>query len=199
MSIRRSLTWACIGLIGMLSLTGCPPKKKLALEPKKQEQSPAKEEAKAKEPTEIQINQDWTEIPQLEDIHFEFDKANLSDAGRADLKKNVALIKKLPSSIIIRVDGNCDSRGTVEYNIALGQRRANVVRSYYAAAGILKHRIETISFGHEHPICREETEECWAQNRRSGTKVKNKEPIAINLKTLDTVGSNPGAPHTHGG
>ncbi|MCG3205984.1 MAG: hypothetical protein KCHDKBKB_02710 [Elusimicrobia bacterium] len=155
-----------------------------------------KEEEKAEETTEestevaqvkegdIEIKQDWTEIPSLQLVQFDYDSASLSDSARAALKTNVAIIKKLPKSVVVRVEGHCDDRGTVEYNIALGQRRANAVRGYYSTAGLAKNRLETISFGEERPLCNEMTDACWSRNRRSATKVKNAEPITVNTNDL---------------
>ncbi len=170
-------------LAGVLVLTGCPPKKKLAIEqPPIEEQ---KEEA-AEQPAEkkIEITQDWTEIPALEIVKFEFDAAGLSPEAREVLKKNVAILKKLPTTVTVRVEGHCDDRGTVEYNVALGQRRANAVRSFYAKAGLTKARLETISYGEERPMCVEQTDDCWARNRRGVTKVKNKETITLKEEDL---------------
>jgi peptidoglycan-associated lipoprotein len=83
------------------------------------------------------------------------------------------------------VEGHCDDRGTIEYNFALGQRRASAVRSYYVTSGLDKARVETISYGEERPLCAEQTDACWAQNRRSATKLKNKEAITIKSTDLD--------------
>jgi peptidoglycan-associated lipoprotein len=174
-------------LIGSFILTGCPPKKKLAItDQKKVEVKDEKKEDQASEkaPGDIEINQEWSEIPALGMIHFSFDLAALDDVARATLKKNVALIKKLPATVTVRVEGFCDDRGTVEYNIALGQRRANAVKSYYVTAGIAKSRLETISYGEERPLCNFQTDDCWAQNRRGVTKVKNKEAITIKADDL---------------
>jgi peptidoglycan-associated lipoprotein len=173
----------------LLFLTGCPPKKKLPI----QEKPPVAEEkpTDATEgedilaaPTDIRITQDWSEIPALQAILFALDSASLDDGGRATLKKNVAILKKLPKSVTIRVEGHCDDRGTIEYNIALGQRRANAIRSYYVTAGLPGARLETISFGEERPVCREASEDCWAKNRRGVTKVKNIEAITIKAGDL---------------
>lgn len=186
MNRNVTIPWVCAGVLGILTLTGCPPKNKLSVQDKKPEQPAAKTD-EANAAGGIQINQDWTSLPQLSDVRFDFDQAGLNQAGRAALKSNVAVIKKLPASVLVRVEGHCDDRGTVEYNIALGQRRANAIRSYYATAGIPKNRIETISFGEERPVCREESEDCWAQNRRGATKVRNKEPLTLSPENLSNA------------
>jgi peptidoglycan-associated lipoprotein len=186
--IERNRLFFIIPLAAVLALTGCPPKKKLPIDDKTQapvaEESPTTEEAVAEGVNDIQIAQDWTEIPALETVRFGYDAASVDDAARVSLKTNVAILKKLPASVKIRVEGHCDDRGTVEYNIALGQRRANAVRQYYVTAGIPKSRIETISFGEERPLCNAATDECYAMNRRGATKVRNASPISVNPDSL---------------
>ena len=73
--------------------------------------------------------------------------------------------ENMPAKILI--EGHCDDRGTNEYNLALGDRRAKSVRDYLVALGIASNRIETISYGEEEPLCTDQTEECWAKNRRA--------------------------------
>lgn len=176
-------------LLGGLFLTACPPKNKLPIEEKPVEQTEKVEDASnananALAPGEFEITQDWSEVPALQNAPFDYDSASLSEEARRILKANVAILKKLPSSVTVRVEGHCDDRGTVEYNIALGQRRADVVRSYYSTSGLSKSRLETVSFGEERPLCTEATDSCWATNRRSSTKVRNTETIRVNPDQL---------------
>jgi peptidoglycan-associated lipoprotein len=169
-------------LSAVLVLTGCPPKNKMKIDEKATAEEPVVNEnadANAVNPGDIQINQDWTEIPALSMIHFDLNSASLDAASRGLLKTNVEILKKLPKTVTIRVEGHCDDRGTIEYNFALGQSRARAVQSYYITAGLGKDRVDTISFGEERPTCTEATDACWAQNRRGVTKVKNKEKITI--------------------
>ena len=172
--------------MGSLVLTGCPPKKKLAIEekPKEEEVVEEKKEETAPIQNEVKINQDWAEISALSMVNFDYDSVQVGESQRSVLKKNVAVIKKLPLSVTIRVEGHCDDRGTVEYNIALGQRRADAVRTFYVTAGIPKRRIKTISFGEERPLCNLQTEDCWAKNRRAVTTVRNDEPLTLNADNL---------------
>jgi len=170
-------------LAGLALLTGCPPKKKLAIEKPPVEEK-KEEQAQPAEEKKIEITQDWTEIPALEMVHFDFDMASLNPAARDVLKNNVAILKKLPDSVTIRVEGHCDDRGTIEYNVALGQKRANSVLDFYRKAGIPKKRLETISYGEERPLCVEPAEDCWARNRRGVTKVRNKENISLKESEL---------------
>lgn len=185
----RSNTWLVISILtGMFVLTACPPKKKLAIDEKANQETieTSTDTVNASElaPGDVQIQQDWTEIPNLQVVQFEYDSANLDDAGRAVLKSNVAIIKKLPKTVVVRVEGHCDDRGTVEYNIALGQRRANAVKSYYGTAGVAKSRLDTISFGEERPLCTDANDGCYARNRRGVTKVKNAQSIIIKAGEL---------------
>lgn len=101
----------------------------------------------------------------LGDVFFDYDSAALSEDARANLEKNATWLKRWTSTKIL-VEGHCDSRGTNEYNIALGDRRANAVREYLASLGITGDRVQVVSKGEEQPFCTEENESCWSQNRR---------------------------------
>lgn len=177
---RHSYLSSFAFLLGLLVLTGCPPKKKMAIEDK------PKDETTETAPTDgnlemgdVQIGQDWAEIPSLSAINFDYDSSSLNDSQRATLKGNVAILKKLPASVTFRVEGHTDDRGTVEYNIALGQRRANAISNFYATSGLSRSRIKTISYGEERPLCQEQTESCWGRNRRGVTTVRNDQPITV--------------------
>lgn len=104
-------------------------------------------------------------------IHFEFDKYNLGEKARKILAGNATLMKRKTGRTFL-VEGHCDDRGTIEYNLALGQKRAKEVRDYYIRLGVPADQIGTISYGEENPVCEETTEECWARNRRAETKIK---------------------------
>jgi peptidoglycan-associated lipoprotein len=101
----------------------------------------------------------------LGDVFFDYDKADLSDAARATLQKNAAWLGKWTSTRI-SVEGHADSRGTSEYNLALGERRARAVRDYLVSLEIETGRLDVVSMGEEQPVCSEENEACWSQNRR---------------------------------
>lgn len=101
----------------------------------------------------------------LRDVHFPFDSDELDDAGREALDGNVAWLTD-NAKTRVELEGHCDSRGTVEYNLALGARRARAVQEYLVGQGIAPERLTTNSYGKELPVCREETEACWARNRR---------------------------------
>jgi peptidoglycan-associated lipoprotein len=101
----------------------------------------------------------------LDDAFFAYDSTDLNDAARAALQKNVEWLKRWTSTRIM-VEGHADARGTNEYNLALGERRADVVRDYLVSLGLPTERVTTVSKGEEQPACSEDTESCWQQNRR---------------------------------
>ncbi|QNT79046.1 peptidoglycan-associated lipoprotein Pal [Entomobacter blattae] len=104
-------------------------------------------------------------------IFFAFDSNNLSSEARATLDRQSAWLQKY-SDVNVMIAGNCDDRGTEEYNIALGSRRANAARDYIVARGISPARISTISYGKDRPTATGSGEEVWAQNRNAITSVK---------------------------
>lgn len=122
---------------------------------------------------------EFTSIPTLGVIRFEYDSTSLSDEARLTLKKNAEHLKENPSFEVL-VAGHCDERGTTEYNLALGQKRAQEVREYYIRLGVPGKSIATISYGEEQQECAEATEECWTKNRRAETKVRSR--VASNGK-----------------
>ncbi len=101
----------------------------------------------------------------LEDIHFDFDKYNIRPDARRILKKNYQILQEAPGAELF-IEGHCDERGTVEYNLALGQRRANAARDYMISLGMGAAQISTVSYGEERPLDPRSTEEAWAKNRR---------------------------------
>jgi peptidoglycan-associated lipoprotein len=103
-------------------------------------------------------------------VHFAYNEYNIEDNDKATLQRQATWLQKYPS-IRITVEGDCDERGTREYNLALGARRANAVKEFLVSLGVSSGRVETISYGKEHPICTASTEDCWAQNRRGVTTI----------------------------
>lgn len=108
-----------------------------------------------------------TEKSRLSDIFFDYDEAALKETARASLQKNATFLLDQPAVGAIHIEGHSDERGTSEYNLALGERRAQVVSRYLVALGVDKTRIQAISFGEEAPFCKESQEGCWEQNRRA--------------------------------
>ena len=108
-------------------------------------------------------------------VFFDYDKFNVRPDGRATLEKQAAWLKK-HSGLTITIEGHADERGTREYNLALGDRRANSAKDYLTALGISPGRIKTISYGKERPVALGSNEEAWSQNRRATTTVTGGSP-----------------------
>ncbi|MBN9555576.1 MAG: peptidoglycan-associated lipoprotein Pal [Alphaproteobacteria bacterium] len=98
-------------------------------------------------------------------VHFALNQYNIEDSDRGTLSKQAAWLARYPS-VRLTIEGHCDERGTREYNLALGARRANAVKEFLVAQGVPADRLETVSYGKERPICTESGEDCWSQNRR---------------------------------
>lgn len=105
-------------------------------------------------------------LKDLSRIYFDFDRAELSSEAREILGKVAAQLKASPKKMLT-IEGNCDDRGTNEYNLALGQQRADAAARYLQTLGIDRKRIKTISYGEERPVCSEATEACWHKNRNA--------------------------------
>jgi peptidoglycan-associated lipoprotein len=101
----------------------------------------------------------------LDDMYFDLDKSDIRADARAALQKNADYLKKW-ASVQAMVEGHCDSRGSSEYNLALGSRRATAVKDYLVSLGVPIARVTIVSKGKEQPFCNEENESCWQQNRR---------------------------------
>ena len=106
----------------------------------------------------------------LKDIHFGYDSAEIESGERDRLAQNVEWLRQNPRAKV-ELEGHCDSRGTIEYNLALGAKRAKAVKDHLVGQGIAADRISTISYGKELPLCHEENETCWARNRRAHSVV----------------------------
>jgi len=100
----------------------------------------------------------------LKDIYFDFDRYDLREEARATLKSNAEWLKQ-NSSATVQIEGHCDERGTAEYNLALGAKRAQAAKDYLTTLGIAEQRLSTISYGQELPVCTEHNENCCQKNR----------------------------------
>ena len=100
------------------------------------------------------------------DVYFQYDESSLSDESRERLARNAELLRAQPQ-FLLTIEGHADERGTNEYNLALGERRANAVRDYLTSLGVDGSRMRTLSYGEERPVCTESAESCWSQNRRA--------------------------------
>lgn len=114
-------------------------------------------------------------------VFYKFDSSNLDDAGRAVLQKQAAWLERY-RNVTVQIQGNCDERGTREYNLALGARRAASAREYLVSLGVTPSRLTTISYGKERPICSESTESCWAMNRRAVSAISGENTNSVAMR-----------------
>jgi len=158
-----------------LGLAACSAKKAAVKEP--ENEKPPVEDTQAQQkavPDEPSLRgKDYQEVAQVQTVYFDLDQSSLRSDARDTLQKNYQEISKNPNWEVL-VEGHCDQRGTTEYNLALGQRRAASVRAYYIGLGLSGSRIATISYGKESPTCDQSTEDCWSKNRRGATKIREK-------------------------
>jgi len=101
----------------------------------------------------------------MKEVYFDFDQYNLDNHDRATLRASANWLKKNPSARA-QIEGHCDERGTSEYNLALGAKRAQAAKEYLVSLGVAENRLSTISYGEEIPVCRDALESCWQKNRR---------------------------------
>jgi peptidoglycan-associated lipoprotein len=109
----------------------------------------------------------------LADIHFDLDRADLRDQDRQALTQNGDVLKRF-DFLVVTIEGHCDERGSVEYNLALGERRARAAFDYLVSLGVPAQRLKAVSYGKEIPVCSESNESCWARNRRAHFAVTGK-------------------------
>jgi peptidoglycan-associated lipoprotein len=184
--IHKRLIWVMAPLL-LTVLYGCP-KKKPASKPsdlnvETTTVAPPSSPTTEVQPPRDQTRQDQTEDPLLSqdmqivndelrrrgfspDVYFAFDESVLTDDSRAKLSRNADLLKA-QARLNLTIEGHCDERGTAEYNLALGERRASAVKSYLGSLGVGADRMRTLSYGSERPVCTEHEESCWSQNRRA--------------------------------
>jgi peptidoglycan-associated lipoprotein len=127
--------------------------------------------APAPSPTTPPRPSEFAANPNLKDIHFDFDKYDIRPDAARILDANANWLKSNPRNLVL-IEGHCDERGTAEYNLALGERRAKSTMNYLVGQGVQANRITVISYGKERPLCTEKTEQCWATNRRAHHLVK---------------------------
>jgi peptidoglycan-associated lipoprotein len=117
------------------------------------------------------VPKDFAAVADLVDVFFDFDKYDIRPADAKTLDANAGWLKSNPNHLVL-IEGHCDERGTNEYNLALGERRAKSTMNYLVSQGVQANRITIISYGEERPQCTEHTEACWAKNRRAHFLVK---------------------------
>ncbi len=181
----RKKLWICLALMivipGLLFMGAC------AKGTVKGEEEPAEEEVTTEETTETptttetaseqpqaaaEVSEDTGDTTVSRDmflrdyVHFAFDRYNLDDQAQSVLRRKARFLQDNPD-IYITIEGHCDDRGTNEYNLALGDRRAESTRSFFLDMGVEAFRMSTVSYGEERSLCDERDEECWSENRRA--------------------------------
>ena len=121
--------------------------------------------APAPPPPPRQPSLDELFLKEVRDAYFDYDKADLRPDARAALSKTADFLKNYPQ-LRVTIEGHCDERGSTEYNLGLGDRRATAVKQFIVSLGVSADRLSTVSFGKEKPFCMESNESCWQQNRR---------------------------------
>jgi len=171
---RKVTSLAVLLLVALFSIWGCPKKAEMAATPEAQAPGgpqkevvtqPATPSPESARQAEEMKEKTSTAAQALRPIYFDFDKSFIRDDAKDVIKANAAWLKAHPK-VKIRIEGNCDERGTKEYNQALGQRRAASAKKYLADMGISSNRISLISYGKEKPVCTDSTESCWQKNRK---------------------------------
>jgi peptidoglycan-associated lipoprotein len=164
MKLSTGLKFATIAFA--LVLAGCASKKPAPVE----EAPPPPQTAPAPTSSIVPGSAEDLRVNVGDTVHFDYDRYSLQEEGKTVLQRQAVWLAKYPS-VRVTVEGNCDERGTREYNLALGARRANAAKEYLVSLGVSAARIDTISYGKERPTCTESTESCWAQNRRDVTTI----------------------------
>ena len=185
MSLRRYFSLIALSLVFTIGVAGCakkvpppapappPPPPGAPAPPPPPPPPPPAPPAPApapKPPTEDEIFSrksldDLNRERPLSDVFFDYDKSEIKDEGRAVLQRNAEFLKRWTSTRLA-IEGHCDARGTNEYNLALGERRAQAVKDYLISLGIAGDRLQQVSKGEESPVCSEDEESCWSKNRR---------------------------------
>ena len=189
--MRKSRAWilGALMLAMLLVLSVSCAKKKVTMEAQPMEEGMTAEQAQAQQEAEAEAARREAEMAKMsaeekqraeaammaeearkrafeeEEIHFDFDKYVLTPKAMMILDEKASYLREHPEMRVL-IEGHCDERGTNEYNLALGDRRANSAKNYLVKSGVMESRITTISYGEEQPLCTEHTESCWWRNRR---------------------------------
>ncbi len=173
MSYQKIRSWQFLVFCGVLTLMlgACAKKQTVKKTAVPETQAALSEDGVNSEELDIH-GKDFESSKELKEVRFNYDQFELSEEARDVLAQNAEYLKK-NAEIQVLAAGHCDQRGTIGYNLALGQRRAAIVREYYVNLGIEPKRIGSISYGKEKPACAQDNEPCWSQNRRVETKVRS--------------------------
>jgi peptidoglycan-associated lipoprotein len=171
---KKAWYFMVVVCVGLLALWGCPKKSEMSAVPETpREEKPAavataqpEQKVEAEKP-KVEETKERAAATQtsLRPVYFDFNKALIETEAREIMKANAEWLKAHPQ-VKVRIEGNCDERGTIEYNQALGQRRAANAKKYLTDMGISGQRVILVSYGKEKASCTESSESCWQKNRR---------------------------------
>ncbi|MBI3607522.1 MAG: peptidoglycan-associated lipoprotein Pal [Nitrospirae bacterium] len=177
--VHTGLVAAVVGLTAVaLMMSGCPKTPKTATQttsisegrpqgpvtsPPAEVITPPPVVAEERQPEALPVE---TKVSGLADIYFEFDRSEITPAARTSLEQNAKWLIG-HSNTAVTIEGHCDERGTNEYNLALGERRAQAVKRVLVALGVATAKLSTVTYGEEQPVCREHQESCYQKNRRA--------------------------------
>jgi len=166
---RRNLFIMSLSVIFLVSFSACS-KKKAADSPAVDVEAGSEEAAPQGEVIESgadrgSVEEGEIKMPVVEDVFFEYDSAALSGTAKRTLEKNADQLKDANADVTI--EGHCDERGTIAYNLALGERRAKAAKDYLVSLGVPGNRLKIISYGKERPFDPGHTESAWSKNRRA--------------------------------
>ena len=166
--MRKALLILLLGAL-MLTIGGCPPPQKpIDTTPTPTVDTTPK--APVEKPVEPEKPKAVLQETQFQTVYFDFDKYDLRADAKASLDADFALLQEFPDAIV-KIEGHCDERGSVEYNLSLGEKRANAVMNYLVGRGVASSRLSVISYGKERPADNAHNEAAWAKNRRAEFKV----------------------------
>jgi peptidoglycan-associated lipoprotein len=171
--MKMNKLWPVLIVVSSLALVGCPKKAQIddnvidvGNNPPGSESIPSGPEAGAED-------SDHNNAMGLQTIRFPYDSFEIVGANKEALKTNIGILKANPT-LAVQIEGHCDERGGVQYNLALGEKRANAVKQQIQAGGIAGSRLTTISMGKEKPVATGSSEDSWAQNRRANFAITGK-------------------------
>ena len=160
--MKKSIVYGLVSLVVSFTLySGCASKKK-----QEEEAITSGPEITSTPIENDNLGSDSGKIPGLSTVYFEYDKATLTKEAMKTLNENAAWMKT-NSNVNLQIEGHCDARGSIEYNLALGERRAKAVRAYLIKLGVKPDRLSIVSYGKERPLVLGDTEEAYAKNRRA--------------------------------
>lgn len=176
MSLKQlTRSYPILLIVTAFVVASCAPKsikKDSADMPKTEVKSDGQQYAPSVDVTEASLRgSEFSSVEGLGPIYFDYDSPSLKPGALEVLKKNAEYLKANKANDYL-VAGYCDDRGTTEYNLALGQKRAKEVREYYLKLGVPAQSVATISYGKERPSCAQSAEECWSANRRAETQLR---------------------------